>query len=458
MYFQQFYLSCLSQASYVLASGGVAAVVDPQRDVDLYIEEARANGFRIQYIIETSLRADFVSGRFELARRSGAQIYLSANAKTSFPFVPARDGGILQFGQCRLEFLETPGHTPESICVLVTDLAIASKPFAVLTGGTLFIGDVGRPDLSDDATPLQLAGLLYDSLHGKLMTLDDSVAVYPAYGAGSLCGRQISAERSSTIGKERSCNYALRPSAREEFVKLMTPELPERPESPDQVAPVPTLPPLPGLNAQELLARQAAGAVILDARPVQDFLSAHVPGSIPIGPGGQFAAAAVTAARIGPEVVLIVDDSEELSVAQPRLTRAGIQHAAGYLAEGFTAWVRAGLPVKMVAQVSAEDLYRRLPGEHGLQLVDVRRPAEWEQGHLPGSTLIPLNRLLTDLDSLGRDRPVVVHCKSGDGGAIAAGILQRAGFEQVMNLMGGFDAWRACRLPEEISQPFSYNV
>src|SRR5579871_1092196 len=216
MYFEQFYLGCLAHASYMAGSEGIAAVIDPQRDVEIYLETARQNGLRIAYIIETHLHADFVSGHNELAERTGARIYVGARAGAAFAHHPVKEGDEIRFGKCRLQFLETPGHTLESLCVLVTDLEKAEKPFAVLTGDTLFIGDVGRPDLSPNHTPQQLAGLLYDGLQSKLLSLPDEVQVYPAHGAGSLCGRQMSAERSSTIGEQRVKNYALRAASRDE--------------------------------------------------------------------------------------------------------------------------------------------------------------------------------------------------------------------------------------------------
>src|SRR6185295_10527263 len=224
--FEQFYLGCLAHASYMIASDGVAAVIDPQRDVEMYLEEACKNNFRISTVIETHLHADFVSGHQELAARTGARIYLGSKAGAAFPHVPVEDGVEIGFGRCRLRFLETPGHTIESICILVTDLERSPEPFAVLTGDTLFIGDVGRPDLSPGYTPQQLAGFLYDSLHEKLLMLSDDVSIYPAHGAGSLCGRQISSERSSTLGKERATNYALKAASREEFVHLLTDAVP----------------------------------------------------------------------------------------------------------------------------------------------------------------------------------------------------------------------------------------
>src|SRR6266478_390840 len=229
MYFEQFYLTCLAQASYMIGSKGVAAVVDPQRDVDMYIDEARQQGLEIKHVIETHLHADFVSGHRELASRTGAKIYMGSAAGAKFDHVAVRDGDELSFGKLKLRFLETPGHTPESICILLTDTEVADRPSKALTGDTLFIGDVGRPDLSPAHTPQQLAGLLYDSLHEKLLALPDDTQVYPAHGAGSLCGRQIGAERFSTIGHEKQFNYALKATSQDEFVHLLTDALPERP-------------------------------------------------------------------------------------------------------------------------------------------------------------------------------------------------------------------------------------
>ena len=229
MYFDQFYLACLAHASYMIGSEGVAAVIDPQRDVEIYIEEAKKQGLQIAHIIETHLHADFVSGHRELAALTGATIHVGEKAGALYPHHDVKDGDEVRFGQVVLHFLETPGHTLESICIVVTDLERSPEPYAVMTGDTLFIGDVGRPDLSPDLTPQQLAGMLYDSLHQKLLRLPDSVEVYPAHGAGSLCGRNISQERSSTIGKERKTNYALKPMSRDEFVQLLTSELPPAP-------------------------------------------------------------------------------------------------------------------------------------------------------------------------------------------------------------------------------------
>src|SRR5690242_4927213 len=294
MYFEQFYLGCLAHASYMLGSAGEAVVVDPQRDVDLYLQAASEHGLTIRHVFETHLHADFVSGHKELAARTGATIYIGEQAGAAFPHVPVRNGFELRFGSARISVLETPGHTSESICLLVTDEEKSSQPFAVLTGDTLFIGDVGRPDLSKAHTPQQLAGLLYDSLHGKLLRLGDDVLVYPAHGAGSLCGRNMRAERSSTIGTERLTNYALQIKSRDDFIRQLTENLPARPEYFLQDAQInragaralADLAALPPISPQELKRLLDQGVFALDVRPNADFAAAHVPGSINIALAG----------------------------------------------------------------------------------------------------------------------------------------------------------------------------
>jgi hydroxyacylglutathione hydrolase len=462
MYFEQFYLTCLSHASYMLGSEGIAAVVDPQRDVEIYLEEAAKNGFTIQYVIETHLHADFVSGHHELAERTGAKIYLGAQAGAKFPHIPIHDGEELTFGKCHLKFLETPGHTIESISVVVTDLEKPSHPLAVLTGDTLFIGDVGRPDLSGDMTPQQLAGLLYDSLHGKLLQLPDDVRVYPAHGAGSLCGRQMSSERSSTIGKEKATNYALRPGSRADFVKLLTAELPERPGyfaldveiNRSGASTLRELPPLPALPPGEVLARKNAGAIILDTRSALDFGAAHVPGSIQVGLAGQYASWAAIVLGLDQEIVLVSEDHQKADESRLRLTRVGIEKVTGYLEDGIAGWSRAGFPIEQTSQISAEQLHQlMLEDRDGVQVIDVRRSAEWQAGHVDHALYRPLDRLAATMKDLDKSKPVAVYCKGGYRSAIAASVLQRAGFEQVLNVTGGFDAWAACQLPVATGEP-----
>jgi len=462
MYFEQFYLTCLSHASYMLGSEGIAAVVDPQRDVEIYLEEAAKHGFTIEYVIETHLHADFVSGHHELAARTGAKIYLGAKAGATFEHVPIHDGDQLTFGKCHLKFLETPGHTLESVSVVVTDLDKSDRPLAVLTGDTLFIGDVGRPDLSGDMTPQQLAGMLYDSLHRKLLKLPDDVLVYPAHGAGSLCGRQMSSEKSSTIGKERATNYALRPSSRSEFVKLLTAELPDRPGyfaldveiNRSGAAPLLELPLLSALPPNEVSSRRDSGSIFLDTRPAADFGAAHVPGSIQFGLAGQYASWAAIVLGLDKEIVLVSEDRQKVAESRLRLARVGIEKITGYLEDGIAGWSRAGLPIEQTSQISVEQLHElMLEDRNGVQAVDVRRSAEWQAGHVGDALHRALDRLASTVDDLDKSKPVAVYCKGGYRSAIAASLLQRAGFKQVMNVIGGFDAWSACNLPIVIDEP-----
>src|SRR5579863_8266004 len=389
MYFEQFYLGCLAHASYMIGSEGVAAVVDPQRDVEIYLAEARKNGLRIEHVIETHLHADFVSGHRELADRSGAKIHLGARAGAIFPHVAIHEGDEIRFGQCRLRFMETPGHTVESICVLVTDLERSSEPFAVLTGDTLFIGDVGRPDLSPGYTPQQLAGLLYDSLHEKLLKLSDDVRVYPAHGAGSLCGRQISAERCSTLGRERVTNYALKAANREEFVHLLTDALPERPgyfardAEIDRAgaAPLAELLALPTLDPFAVLPLQQKGALVLDTRPQAEFGAGHIPGAVHIALSGQYAAWAGTIVGLETDVILVAEDAERVTESRLRLARVGIERVVGYIEGGIDAWKRENLAIEQVPQITVQELARLLREKKAeVQVLDVRRQGEWEEG------------------------------------------------------------------------------
>ena len=462
MYFQHFYLSCLAHASYMIGSEGVAAVIDPQRDIDLYLDEAAKNGLRIQHVIETHLHADFVSGHNELAARTGARIYLGADSGAAFPHVAVRDGDEINFGKCRLGFLQTPGHTIESICILVTDLEHSAKPFAVLTGDTLFIGDVGRPDLSPGYTPQQLAGLMYDSLHQKLLKLSDEIQVYPAHGAGSLCGRQIGTERCSTIAKERAGNYALKAGSRDEFIHLLTDALPERPGyflrdaeiNRTGAAPLAELPPLAALGPFEVLKLQRQGAVVLDTRPQPQFGAGHVPGSLHIALSGQYAGWAGTIVGLETDIILVAENENSVTESRMRLARVGIERVVGHLKDGVEGWQHEGLALEQVPQISVEDLARlKRERQDDIQVLDVRRQGEWEEGHIEGALLKPLNQLARMLDELDAARPIAVHCKGGYRSSIATSLLRRAGFRQVMNVIGGFDAWKAAGMPVATPDP-----
>jgi len=462
MYFEQFYLGCLAHASYMLGSEREAAVVDPQRDVEIYLKAADEQGLKIRHIFETHLHADFVSGHLELAKRTGAKIYIGAEAGATFSHVAMRDGSEVRFGKLRISALETPGHTPEGICLVVTDEEKSSDPWAVLTGDTLFIGDVGRPDLSKSHTPQQLAGSLYDNLHGKLMKLGDQVLVYPAHGAGSLCGRNMRAERSSTIGTERLTNYALQIKTREEFIRQLTDNLPSRPEYFLQDAQInrtgaPALTEmrdLPPLAAPELDALLQQGVFVLDVRPNPDFAAAHVPGSVNIALSGQFASWAGTIMGLSARPVLVADTPEQYAEARLRLARVGIEDPRGFLQGGVAAWKQAGLPLARVQQITVQELSDRQRG-NGLQVLDVRREGEWQAGHIEGAEWFPLDNFKISAPELDSSAPVAVHCQGGYRSMIACSLLQRAGLENIVNVAGGFDAWRQAGFPVKAAVPES---
>jgi len=462
MYFEQFYLTCLAHASYMIGSEGEAAVVDPQRDVDIYLKAAEEQNLKIRHIFETHLHADFVSGHKELAARTRAKIYIGAQARAEFPHVPLSDGYEVRMGAVRIRALETPGHTPESVCLVVTDDAKSEQPCAVLTGDTLFIGDVGRPDLSPTHTPPQLAGLLYDSLHQKLLTLPDAVMVYPAHGAGSLCGRAMRAERSSTIGTEQLTNYALRIATREEFIAQLTANLPARPEyfledaeiNRSGAATLTDLPPLAALSPAEVHALLQQNANLLDVRPGDEFAAGHVPGSVNIALSGQFASWAGGILGIHARPVLIGDTDAQIEEARLRLARVGIEDLRGYLAGGVAGWQKAGLALAKTAQISPQELNQKLRDGNWRagDVLDVRREGEWQAGHISEVQCRALDTFPQGLPAIDRERPVAVHCKSGYRSMIACSLLERAGYRNVINVAGGFDAWHGARFPEVAEQ------
>jgi hydroxyacylglutathione hydrolase len=452
MYFEQFYLGCLAHASYLLGSNGEAVVVDPQRDVDIYLKAAEEHGLTIRHIFETHLHADFVSGHRELGDRTGATIYIGARAGAKFSHVDLHNDFELRVGRLLLRVLETPGHTVESICIVVSK-EDSPKPWALLTGDTLFLGDVGRPDLSTTYSAPQLAGMLYDSLHTKILSLPDDVLVYPAHGAGSLCGRNMRAERSSTIGIERLTNYALQIKSREEFVRNLTSNLAAKPEyflqdaeiNREGAAALSELPPLPSVSAGELKAMLHEGVIALDVRPAEEFSAGHVPGSINIALSGQFASWSGTMLGLASRPVLIAATGEQLSEARMRLARVGLEGERGYLQDGVAGWEQAGGTLARVAQISVHELSQWLAD--GIQVLDVRREPEWQSAHIAGALWWPLDRFKVAPPELDVTRPVAVHCKSGYRSMIACSLLQRAGLSNVINVSGGFDAWQQAGFP-----------
>jgi len=459
MYFRQFYLGCLAQASYLIGSEGEAAVVDPRRDVEEYLAEASAQGLAIKYVVETHLHADFVSGYRELAERSGAQVVFGAKAEAQFPHRAVREGDEIRLGKVVLRFLETPGHTPESVSILVIDTEASPEPDLVLTGDTLFIGDVGRPDLAGGQgfSPEAMASLLYDSLHQKLLRLPDSVRVYPAHGAGSLCGRNISTATSSTIGEQRRTNYALQPMPREQFVGMMTADLPDAPRyfSRDVALNRQGAPAIGGRSLPEALPpaeverRAGEGAAVLDVRTNTEYGTGHVPGSLNIGLGGQFASWAGTLLDPGRPILLVASDEARVEEAVMRLSRVGLENVAGYLAGGIAAWEGGGRPLARRPQIAVDELFARRLEIPDLQVIDVRRPGEYASGHVPGALSLPLDHLETGLGRLDSGRPTAVICAGGYRSSAATSLLERQGFADLVNVLGGTSAWVAAGYPVE---------
>jgi glyoxylase-like metal-dependent hydrolase (beta-lactamase superfamily II)/rhodanese-related sulfurtransferase len=471
MILKQFYLNCLAHASYLIGdeASHTAAVVDPQRDVDQYVTFAEQHGLRIAHVFLTHFHADFLAGHLELRDRTGAVIYLGEAAQAEYRFTPLADGDVVEFGTVRLAALETPGHTAESISILVYDLAVsATVPHAVLTGDTLFVGDVGRPDLRASLgwSASELGGLLYDSLRTKILPLPDPSLVYPAHGAGSLCGKAIGQETSSTIGEQRRSNYALQPMSKAAFVEIVTADQPDAPSyfTYDAVLNSKERPTLDETLAREVhpmsldqvLALQAVGAQILDVRDPVEFASAHLIGSINIGLGGQFATWAGTILSRDQPVVIIADPGRELEAAT-RLGRIGLDHVVGYLDRGMESLEsRPDLTTqtsRLGAPLAASRAGAAAAGTAPL-VIDVRAPAERAQKRIKESIGIPLNHLGERVAELPRDRPLLVHCAGGYRSSIAASLLQHHGFGDVSEIAGGLAAWEAASLPVESDQGF----
>jgi hydroxyacylglutathione hydrolase len=432
MHFHQFYLGCLAHASYLIADGGEAVVVDPQRDVDQYLDAAKILGVTIRYVLETHLHADFVSGHRELAERSGAEIVFGANANAAFPHRAVYDGDVLRIGNVALRAIETPGHTPESISWLVSE---DGQPSKLLTGDTLFIGDVGRPDLAGARghTSEEMASMLYDSLHTKILTLPDDVEVWPAHGAGSACGRNMSKELTSTLGMQRKLNWALRPMPREVFIQELTSGLAAPPRYFPLDAELNRVG--PSSLSDEGLALLTANdlpndALLLDVRDADAFGVRHIDGAINIGLDGSFASWCGALLPFDAPIVIVADDADAASQAVIRLARVGIERVAGYIA------AMDDFSTTPLAQLTVHELR-----DESLPVLDVRRRAEFAEFHLPGATNIPLDELPERLDEVDRDHPLAVICAGGYRSSVASSILARAGFTNMRNVQDGTEEW-----------------
>ena len=460
MILKQFYLNCLAHASYIVADEGarLAAVVDPQRDIEQYLAFAREHDLRITHVFLTHLHADFLAGHLELRDRTGATICLGAEAKAEYPFDAMKDGDAVDLGRVRLTVLETPGHTPESISLLVFDRDRSeTHPHAVLSGDTLFVGDVGRPDLRGALgwSAATLGSRLYDSLQNKLLPLPDDSLVYPAHGAGSLCGKALVKETFTTIGEQRRANYALQPMTREAFIDLVTADQPDAPAYFNYDAVLnarehATLDEslaagLKPMRLDQVLERQSAGAHVLDTRDPAEFAAAHLAGSQNIGLGGQFATWAGSILDPQRPIVLIAEPGREQESAI-RLGRIGFDRVVGYLQDLHSLESRPELTVS-VERLSPALAAERLRSSTPPQVVDVRSRHEHEAKHIEGSLHIPLNHLAERARELPADRPLLVHCAGGYRSSIAASLLQQLGYGDVSEIAGGIAAWEAAGLP-----------
>ncbi len=461
MILKQYYLGCLAHASYLLGDeeSSTAIVVDPQRDIQQYLTDAEKAGLQIRHVFLTHFHADFVAGHLELRDRCGATIHLGARAQAEYAFTAMKDRDILSFPGMRLQVLETPGHTIESISILVFDLEKhPTKPYAVLTGDTLFIGDVGRPDLRASLgwTADDLGAHLYDSLHNQLMPLPGETLVYPAHGSGSLCGKNLSSDTVSTLDAQRRMNYALQPMTREEFIALVTADQPDAPAYFTYDAILNTRERtsldnnlkqvLQPLELDEVLAMAKIGAQLLDVREPAEFAIDHLTDSINIGLGGQYATWAGTVLDQSTPIVIIAEPGREQEAAL-RLGRIGFDHVKGYLKGGIEALLLRPDLVCHTERVSAPMMEEELTGGTRPLLVDVRSPREWAAKHIDGSLNLPLNHLKERMAEIPRDRRIAVHCAGGYRSSIAASILHQSGITNLIEMAGGLAAWEAAKLP-----------
>ncbi|MFF4906150.1 rhodanese-like domain-containing protein [Streptomyces sp. NPDC001260] len=461
MFFAQYYLDCLSQASYMIAdeSTGKAVVVDPRRDVSEYLTDAAAHGFTIEAVINTHFHADFLAGHLELADRTGAWIGYGQRAEAEYPIHKLVDGERITLGDVQLRILETPGHTPESISVLVYEHAADPVPYGVLTGDALFIGDVGRPDLlaSIGVTADELGKMLYHTIQHKLMDLPDAVRVFPAHGAGSACGKNLSTQRQSTIGEQRATNYACRPMSQEKFVELVTAGQPSAPAYfvydailnrkqhglfDTATAPLP-------LSAEEFMRRRADGAVVLDARSPQEFAAGHLRGSVNVPADGRFAEQAGMVVAPEQDVIVVAPQDREEEIVT-RLARIGFDKVGGYLREPEGAFPALAEEMTQASRLTADELRSALAGAEPPLVLDVRNTAEREEGFIEGSLHIPLAELARRVEEIPADRPLVVHCAGGHRSSIAASLLRHEGRTDVSDLLGGYGAWLALPAPADV--------
>ncbi len=446
-----FFVNKIAHSSYLLAGSGVCAVIDPQRDTDVYIREARALGVEITHILQTHLHADFVSGHMDLARKTGAKIYVAASAECSFDHVPLREGDSFEIEEMSVSVLETPGHTPEHLCYVVTDRSRGEDPVAAFVGDTLFVGDVGRPDLFPELAN-ELAGKLYHSLHDKIMKLPDFCEVYPAHGAGSLCGRAMGAKRTTTIGYERKYNSALQIKDKADFIRSLTQDMPPAPDhfsrcsdinrkGPGLLSELPVMKELnPGAFMKMM---EDDNTAILDTRSYLAFGSQHIPGAWHLDINGNLPTFAGWVLPTGKDLLLVAEDYEQAKKTNMWLRRVGMDRITGYLDGGMVAWSVAGLKTSHTTQISAEDLHDMIAGSSNFVLLDVRGTAEYADNHIKGAVNIPVADLRTRHNELSTEDPVILICSSGNRSSLGTSILSQQGFKNLFNVAGGMSGYSA---------------
>ncbi len=457
MLLKHFFVPKIAHSSYILAGQKSCAVIDPQRDIDLYLREARQLGFEITHILQTHLHADFISGHMDLAKQTGAKIYVAKSADCTFGHVPLVEGDRIEIDNILLDVLETPGHTPEHLSFVVTDTSRGDSPIGVFVGDTLFVGDVGRPDLFPDIAQ-DLAGKLYQSLHDKLLKLPDFCEVYPAHGAGSLCGRSMGAKYQSTIGFERKYNPALQIKEKEDFIKSLTEDMPSAPDhfsrcsdinrdGPDLLS---NLPALKRLTVAEFAQKMKDPQVqVIDVRSYLGFGGQHIKGSWHLDLNGNFPTFAGWVLPTDKDFLLLADDDEKAQSSVVWARRVGVDRIVGYLGGGMPGWLTSGYLTGRVSQISPEDLHAMVVGENNFILVDVRAKGEYEENHIKGAVNIETADLRTQHDQLDQGKTIILICSSGNRSSLGCSILAQHGFDQLYNVAGGMTGYSAAGYTKE---------
>ena len=448
MYLQQIYTGCLSEAAYFVASNGEAIIIDPLRDIEVYLELAKEHKAKIKYIFETHFHADFISGHLDLQKETGAQIVYGPGTQANFDFYLAKDGEKFTIGDITIQAIHTPGHTVESTSYLLSDEA--GRPHCIFTGDTLFVGDVGRPDLSSgNMTSDELASIMYDTIQNKILPLADDIIVYPAHGAGTSCGKNLGPETTTTIGEQKKTNYALQPQTREEFIKAITTGLDEAPSyfpinarinkegysSLEEIKKTSLTP----LSVKDFKSKVNNDVLVLDTRTEAEFANGFIPGSLFIGLEGRFAEWAGSLIQFHQPIVVVTDAGKEEETIV-RLARVGIDNVEGYLEGGIKAWKRSGEKIDLIIQVEPDELAMDIPFDENLVIVDVRKENEFAEGHIKDALNLPLHEMTdpAQVAHLEEHQNIYIHCGSGYRSLIAASILKKHGYHNIRNVEGGW--------------------